>query len=298
MSTLLSLIFSKVGLYAAAAVALLAAGCWLHWRWEHGSGPKLATQVLRVAGAANGATLNVRGGFAGRSTAPAFVAGIAAPGLNDPLGPQSRDNLAALAGDTVRLVAPKQGLGSRGVLVGQIFGDTGADLAVAQLRAGLAKCETGATKEQIAAESEARKARRGLWQTTGGSSWFHFGPAAADFPEAIPLEPPGKNMLDYGLILEVAVLAIVAVWIFWYFCGAAISKQFSGAAGVTSAVTSAVDVTEEVTAYTALTGVRYMPNVAADPQAITACEYLLTAVMKWPASKPAAATPAAAVAKS
>ena len=36
--------------------------------------------------------------------------------------------------------------------MGQVFGEAGADLGIAELRAGLAKCESQATKDQVAAE--------------------------------------------------------------------------------------------------------------------------------------------------
>ena len=295
MSTILSLVFSKAGLYAAAAIALLAVGWWLHYHWVHGDAPKQYTQVLAVAAAENGATLSVKSGFRGRSTQPVFVAGIAAPGLNDPLGPQSRDNLAVLAGDTVRVVMDRPGLFGRGQpLVGQVFGATGADLALAQLRAGFAKCESQATKDQIAAQKEAQSAKRGLWASVGGSHWWHFGIAAADFPDPIPLVPEtDAPMLDYGLILEIAALAILAFWIFWYFAGAAIVAKFAGA----STVTAAVDTSEQLAAYAALTLIRYSPAVQASPTAVTDCENLRTIVTAWELPATAAATGTTTTAK-
>ncbi len=282
MTTIFSLIFSKLGLYVGLALALFVAGFWLCWKWEHRGQNKTYTQTVSVASVANGATLEAKAGLLGRSTRPVFVAGIAAPGLNDPLGPDSRDNLASLAGDTVRVVSESRDLLGK-PLVGQVFGDSGADLGLAQLRAGLAKCESGANKDQIAAQKEAQKAQRGLWATSGGSHWWHFGAAAEDFPEAIPLEEP-KPMLDYGLILEVIVAAIVALWIFWYFCGAAITAKFSAA----KAVTAAVDTSEQLACYAALTLIRYSPMVASNTAAVANCECLRSVVTGW---KEPAATP-------
>ncbi len=286
MSTLFSLIFSKLGLYVGLALALFIAGFVICWKWEHRHENKTYTQTVSVASVANGATLEAKAGLLGRSTRPVFVAGIAAPGLNDPLGPESRDNLASLAGDTIRVVSESRDLLGR-PLVGQVFGDSGADLGLAQLRAGLAKCESGATKDQIAAQKEAQKAQRGLWATSGGSHWWHFGAAAKNFPEAIPLEPETKTPMfeTIGLILEICVAAIVALWILWYFLGGMITSKVSAA----SAVTAAVDTSEQLACYAALTLIRYSPMVAGNTAAVASCESLRTVVTGW---KDPAATPA------
>jgi endonuclease YncB( thermonuclease family) len=291
MSTILSLVFSKVGLYAAIVLAIFVAGFALCWHLEHRT-PETFSDTLSVASVANGATIQARAGLLGRASRPVFLAGVSAPGLNDPLGPESRDNLASLAGDTIRIESETRPIGAK-PLVGQCFGDTGADLAIAQLRAGLAICESGATKEQIAAQKQAQTAKRGLWASSGGSHWWHFSVAqVGDFPEPRPLIPEEHSMFDFGLILEIAVLVIVALWIFWYFAGPAIAAKFSAA----TAVTTAVDTSEQLASYGALTVIRYTPCVAADPQAVTACEYLRTVCTAWttPAVPAAAKSTAAA----
>jgi endonuclease YncB( thermonuclease family) len=282
MATILSLVFSKAGFYAALILAIFVAGVVVCWKWDHRGEGKTYSQVLTVASVANGATIEAKVGVLGRSTRPVFLAGIAAPGLNDPLGPQSRDNLAALAGDTIRLESETRGILGQ-PLVGQVFGDTGADLAIAQLRAGLVKCESQASKDEIAAQREAVKAQRGLWENTGGSHWWNFSVAADAIPEPIPLVPEESswmsfvNTIDFGVILEVAVLAIAAVWVFWYFFGAAITAKFAGAA----TVTSAVDTSEQLAAYAALTLIRYTPAVDTNPAAVSSCENLRSVVTAW-----------------
>ncbi|MGO9115749.1 MAG: thermonuclease family protein [Thermoguttaceae bacterium] len=282
MSTILSLALSKSGLYLGLALAIFVGGFWLCWKWERRAENKTYTHLLAVADVANGATIQAKSGLLGRSTRPVFVAGIAAPGLNDPLGPQSRDNLKSLVGETIRVESETRGLFAE-PLVGQVFGDTGADVGIAQLRAGLAKCESQATKDQIAAQREAQKAARGLWETTGGSHWWHFGAAAEEFPEPIPLVEPEPSMLDLQTAANVVMIVtalIVAAILFWTYVGAPLwSKTTAGAA-----VNTAVDVTEQISAYTALTLIRNVPAVASDSSAVAACELLCTKVMVWPKS--------------
>jgi endonuclease YncB( thermonuclease family) len=288
MPTILSLIFSKVGFYAAVVLAIFIAGVVLCWKWDHRGEGKTYTEVLTVASVANGATIEAKAGLLGRATRPVFIAGIAAPGLNDPLGAASRDNLAGLAGETIRVQSETRGILGK-PLVGQVFGDTGADLGIAQLRAGLAKCESQATKEQIAAQKEAQKAARGLWETSGGSHWWHFSVADGTIPEPIPLVPESDMpALDFGLILEIAVLAIATVWVFWYFFGAAITAKFSAA----TAVTSAVDTSEQLAAYAALTLIRYSSPVVDNPNAVASCESLRGVVTAWKLPAASASTPA------
>jgi endonuclease YncB( thermonuclease family) len=289
MSTFLNFVFSKAGLYTAIALVIFVAGGVLVWKWDHRGAGKTFSSTQEVASAANGATLNVKSGLWGRSSRPLFLAGISAPGLNDAQGAESQKNLASLAGDTVRLESTERPLAAKS-LVGQVFGWTGKDLAIAQLQAGLATCETGATKAQQAAQQQAQAAKRGLWANSGGSHWWNFSVAAeGDFSHVeSPLSPSEDTPMDYGLLIEIVVAAVIALWIFWSLFGPTIVAKFAPAA----AVTTAVDVTQELAAYTALTGVRYMSNVAADPQAVTACEYLLKAVMTWPAATAKTATPA------
>jgi len=287
MTTILSLIFSKAGFYAALVLAIFVAGFVVCWKLEHRT-EKTFSEVLTVASVANGATIEAKAGLLGRSTRPVFIAGVAAPGLNDPLGPDSRDNLAGLAGSTIRVESKDRGILGK-PLVGQVFGDAGADLGIAQLRAGLAKCESQATKEQIAAQKEAQKAGRGLWQTAGGSHWWHFNVADAAFPEPKPLKPETETpMLEtIGLCLEILVAVIILGWIVAYFAGSYLSTSSAGRTAV-----SAIDTSEQLAAYAALTAVRCMSPVSADPQAVTSCEYLRGVVTAWKLPAASASTPA------
>jgi endonuclease YncB( thermonuclease family) len=277
MTTLLSLVFSKAGFYAALVLAIFIAGVVLCWKWDHRHEGRTFSEVVSVASVANGATIEAKAGLLGRATRPVFIAGIAAPGLNDPLGAESRDNLASLAGATIRVESETRGILGQ-PLVGQVFGDAGADLGIAQLRAGLAKCESQATRDQVAAQKEAQKAGRGLWQTTGGSHWWHFSVANHSFPEPKPLVPETETPMfeTIGLWLEILVAVIVLGWVVAYFAGNYLGKSTAGTAAV-----SAIDTSEQLAAYAALTAVRVMTPVSADPQAVTACEYLRGVVTAW-----------------
>jgi hypothetical protein len=82
---------------------------------------------------------------------------------------------------------------------------------------------------------------------------------------------------DVGGTLEAIAVAVFLLWVVWYFAGTAIVAHWPAA----KSVSTAVDTSEQMAAYAALTAIRYVPQVAADPQAVTACEYLRTAVTVW-----------------
>jgi hypothetical protein len=90
---------------------------------------------------------------------------------------------------------------------------------------------------------------------------------------------------DIGSLLETAALALMGVWVAWYFLGAWIVSKWPSA----SAMTTAVDTSEQLAAYAALTAIRFVPSVASDPTAVANCEYLRGVVTAWKA----APTPAA-----
>jgi len=265
----------------AIAAACFLAGVIVCWRWTHRE-PRVFSYTLAVTSVENGATLAVQHGLLGRKTRLVMIEGLRAPGLNDPLGRESQDNLKSLAGGTIRVESEDRPIGT-GTIVGKCFGDTGTDLGLAQLRAGLATCETAAKPEQLAAQKEAQRAKRGLWsKADAGSRWWHFsaGMKAASIPEPNKTNEEKPSMFsleNIGNLLLIVVALIILAWIVAYFAGGYLQKTAAGKAAL-----SAIDTTAEVAAYAALTGVRYMPGVKSDPKAVESCEYLLTAVMKWP----------------
>jgi endonuclease YncB( thermonuclease family) len=276
MSFVLSLLGSTLGRTAAIAAVCFVAGAIVCWRWTHREA-RTFSDSFHVTSVENGATIAVQAGVLGRRSRLVMLQGVTAPGLNDPLGRESQSNLAGLAGETVRVESHSRSVGAA-TIVGTCYGATNADLALAQLRAGLATCETAATKPQLAAQKEAQKARRGLWAAGSGSHWWHFNLAATAFPEALPEEKETSVLnLDYGLILEIAVVAIVLLWIVWSLFGAAIVARVPTAA----AVGQVVDTSEQLACYAALTGIRHASCVANDPQAVQYCEYLRTVCTAW-----------------
>ena len=288
MTTLLSFVFSKTGLYVGIALAIFLAGFVVCWKFTHRAG-KTIEQTFSVVSVANGATINVKAGLLPRATKPIFLQGISAPGLNDPLGPESRDNLTSLAGNAIRVESEKQGLLMKPV-IGDVFGSTGKDLAIAQLQAGLATCETSATKPQIAAQKQAQAAKRGLWANTGGSHWWNFSVATLGDFSNFRSPIPEKSMFDPNtLILWLAWLAIAVsvACLAWTYVIQPLASKWTAAA----TVTAVVDTTEQIAAYCALSQVIAVPAVAADPQAVTACDYLRNVVTKWP-SLSSTSTPA------
>lgn len=287
---MLALLFSKVGLYAAIAIAIFAAGFVCCWKLTHRAQRQIE-QTFAVAGVANGATINVKEGAFKRQTRPLFLAGISAPGLNDALGVESRNNLIKLAGGSVRVESLKQGLLGKPI-VGSVFGETGKDLALAQLQAGLATCETGSSREQQAAQRAAQRAAIGLWAHPGGSHWWNFSVAAVgDFSESEPtLETPMNfDWQTAGNIILLVVAGLALAWIAWHYAGGLITAK-APAAG--AAISVAVDTTEQIAAYGALTLVRHTPAVADNADAVKACDFLRSVCTQWPTPVAAAAAKA------
>lgn len=268
---------------AIVAVLCFVAGAIVCWKWTHRES-RLFSYTLPVVKVENGATLQVQHGLLGRRTRPVMIEGISAPGLNDHLGPESKENLQELAGATIRLTSTDRPIGA-GLLVGTVWGDTGQDLGLAQLRAGLATCQTGATKDQFTAQKQAQTAKRGLWETTGGSHWWHFSAPNSSFPEPFDEEPEAEKMFDLqtvGNALLIGVAVIALVWILWAVLAAKVATKAPTTAAV---VTGVVDTSEQLAAYAALTAVRHTPAVAADPKAVENCDYLRAVCTQWPAAK-------------
>ena len=74
------------------------------------------------------------------------------------------------------------------------------------------------------------------------------------------------SLAHFGLLIEILAVAVLALWVAWHFFGAKITAAWPKSAPVTTAV----DVSEQMAAYAALTAIRQVPDVAADPQAVTA----------------------------
>jgi hypothetical protein len=90
-----------------------------------------------------------------------------------------------------------------------------------------------------------------------------------------------------GLCIEILVALVILGWIVAYFGSTYLSTSAAGKTAV-----SAIDTSEQLAAYGALTAVRCMAPVSADPQAVTACEYLRGVVTAWKLPAASATTPA------
>jgi endonuclease YncB( thermonuclease family) len=161
MSIILAILGSSTGRTCVVLVVAFLAGFVVCWRWTHRA-VRHTTETVQVIEATNGATLEAKAGLLERRTRKISLAAIAAPGLDEPLGQQSKENLAKLAGSTVR-VESVFGRLDRGDAVGICYGERGDNLNLAQLRAGLARCESSAPADFKAAQKEAQKAKRGIW---------------------------------------------------------------------------------------------------------------------------------------
>ena len=117
----------------------------------------------------NGARIIVKTGLRQRRTTAVMLANIVAPADGQPLAEQSRANLQRLAGERIRVEAARGGLAGQ-PWIGVAHAMTGACLNLEQLRAGLARCEQSAPAEWQAAETEAKKHKRGIWGSAFNSS--------------------------------------------------------------------------------------------------------------------------------
>jgi len=172
-----------VGLLALAVIAR-------NWSCRHGRTPRplrIHETQAEVDSVPNGATILVKAGVRGRRTSPVLLADVAAPASGEPLFEASRENLARLAGARIRRQTERRFLAenegpaqaedgpseSRGPSEAIVFGESGENLCVAQLCAGLGR-NRGTRPEWIAAEKEAQDAHRGLWAEPLGEegSWW------------------------------------------------------------------------------------------------------------------------------
>jgi len=130
------------------------------------------SDTFSVVSVPTGASIEVQ---VRRRSAVVALAHIAAP-ASGPAGEASRNALESLAGSTVRIEWSRSGLlrgeapdatddatealEARPPAVGVVFGESGADCGLEQIKAGHATCQAGAPKEYIAAEKQAAKRRK------------------------------------------------------------------------------------------------------------------------------------------
>ena len=153
--------------------------------------PRPISDTYDVVSVPTGASIRVAYGLKGRREAVVALASIQAPSTGE-AAEASRSALEASAGATVRIEwsrgllrgtasdadpltgqrrlepekVPEQttaettgqdGLEARPPDVGVVFGESGADLAFEQIKAGHAQCLPGASKEYLAAEKSAKR---------------------------------------------------------------------------------------------------------------------------------------------
>ncbi len=291
MSTLFTFVASTVGKYAIFALVCFVAGGWVVWRLCHRV-PRRAMETVEVTAALNGATLEGRAGLLGRKSRLVHLSGVSAPGTADLCGPESAANLWRISGTRVRVESTDNTRLGRGDLVGTVFGESGQDLALAQLRAGFCACESHAQKTYLAAQAVAKAARAGIWrQKADGSHWWHFG-VGCEAADLTDLPRKGNSSMftlaHLGLALEILAAVVLMAWLVSYFFGAGIVAKFPAAAYLGEAI----DVSGQVAAYVALTGIRHVPIVSGNSQAVAACELLRGIVTQWPGTGAASGTQA------
>ena len=168
---------SMIILGLVAVIAVSGAICCRNSPWKHKSRreerderPPHVERVgpLAVKEVISGATILVEAGPRGRRQREIWLAGIAAPPPGDPLAEESRANLERQAGEKIWVEYLGRGILNRDQVQGAVYGPANEELQISQLRAGLARVGTPASPEYLAAENEARKAKRGVWAEPKG----------------------------------------------------------------------------------------------------------------------------------
>lgn len=157
-----------------AVLAVSAAVCCRNSPWRRPTRREERQNVIRAFGpydvdeATTGASLRVKGGIRGRREQEIRLAGIAAPAPGDRLADESRENLERLAGQSITVEVRDPAVLRKRNVDGLVYGESGICLQVQQLRDGLAWYDLSDdphAKEYREAMAEAKKARRGIWQT-------------------------------------------------------------------------------------------------------------------------------------
>ena len=167
-----------VGLLALAVIAR-------NWSCRHERPPRVRTFTADVDSVPNGASIVIKTGWRQRRTAAVALVDLAAPSEGDSLADDSRTNLARLAGSRIRIESSRamregspepsecdSAVDPEGMALdlglsaldfqGVVYGESGENLCLAQLRAGLARNQ-GQRAEWIAAAKAAQEARQGIW---------------------------------------------------------------------------------------------------------------------------------------
>jgi hypothetical protein len=131
----------------------------------------------------NGAKIAI--GIGKKRVGVVILSGIAAPAQGEPLWAESRDNLARLAGNQIRVEierhgifrgteedenadaaekTPEEMLEGRQPIVGVVYGESGACCQLEQITAGLEMTVMPCSVEWNKAEKEAKKEIRGIWK--------------------------------------------------------------------------------------------------------------------------------------
>jgi hypothetical protein len=119
-----------------------------------------------------GGSILVKAGWRGRRDQLWKPMYLEAPAAGEEFSEESRQNMQRLAGASIVVEVTKDRIIDleRTMVIGDtIYGESGQDLAIAQLRAGLARCEKDAPALLKAAQAEAQKAKRGIWAE--GAKW-------------------------------------------------------------------------------------------------------------------------------
>jgi len=181
-----STLTAKLGLAAVIVAVCLVASCGILRNWnkiihhKEPRPPRVRTEEFDVLSAESGGTLLCKPqGRDKRDKRPPVrveLASIYTPAQGEPLFAESRDNLTKLAGVHIRvevrgrlhdvgsLDSPEPLEGRKEIVVGTVYGATGACLQLEQLRQGLGRVVGDVSAEWTAAQAEAKKQKRGLWQ--------------------------------------------------------------------------------------------------------------------------------------
>ena len=155
----------KIALIAACLIAVAVTVVALK-RWWEGPKPPVVDRLgpYTVVECPSGASVAYSVGRRERKRITAQLAGIAAPAPSERLYGESKAALASAAGSQIWIEVEGK---RRKATQLAVFGESGQELQVSQLAAGLAWLTDDAPPDDWkAAQAEAKKAKRGVWANT------------------------------------------------------------------------------------------------------------------------------------
>jgi hypothetical protein len=135
-------------------------------RWEERAERRKTQSFDSILDFPTGASIMVGLGRGDRRSLCVYLDYVHAPAKGEPLHEESKTHLSQIVGAHFLVEVSEQADGKPlrpGDIIGRVFGETSADAAIEQLRAGLVVCDADAPSKYRAVEKAAKQAKLGLW---------------------------------------------------------------------------------------------------------------------------------------